>query len=106
MTAVALCGSTALPSVDVAERETYAPHRNVRVDDATWRPFGEIAGERARSAWIKDFIESVVGDAQVWHDLRAIAVARKESVATVLTRALRAYVARNRHVLVEQQKQA
>jgi hypothetical protein len=96
--------------VDVAERDTYAPHRNVRVDNATWRPFGEIAGDRARSAWIKDFIEAVVNDAQLWHDLRTIAAARKESVATVLNRALRAYVTRNRHVLsaptAEQQERA
>jgi hypothetical protein len=95
--------------VDVAERETYAPHRNVRVDDAAWLPFGEITGVRARSAWIKDFIEAVVNDAQLWHDLRAIASARSLSVATVINRALRAYVTRNRHVLddaAEQQERA
>lgn len=99
MTAVALCGSTALPCEDVAEKETHTPHRNVRVDADIWNPFGQIAGQRARSTWIIEFIEAVVRDPDLWRDIRAIAAARNEHVADVVNRALRSYVARNRHVL-------
>lgn len=101
MTAVALCGSTALPCGDVAE-ETHTPHRNVRVDSAIWDPFGTIAGVRSRSAWIIEFIEAVIREPQLWRDLRAISAARNESTADVINRALRAYVTRNRHVLDEE----
>lgn len=83
-----------------------APHRNVRVDDGRWAMFAAAVGARNRSRRIREFIGSVVAAPETWLALRAIGAAQAEPMSVGINRALRAYVARNRHVLVEQQKQA
>ena len=99
MTAVASWGYSPLASEGVTE--THTPHRNVRVSDERWNPFGFAVGRRNRSSWINDFIAWVIADPQLWHDARAIAAKRGDDVGEVVIRALRAYVARHRHLLDE-----
>lgn len=84
-----------------SDAETHTPHRNVRVSDQRWTPFGFAVGVRNRSAWLNDFIGWVVCDPQLWHDARAIAAKRGDDLGEVVMRALRAYVARHRHLLGE-----
>jgi hypothetical protein len=93
MTAVAACGSTQIASGDVTD--THTPHRNVRVADERWNPFGFAVGARNRSSWLNEFISWVVADPKLWHDTRAIAEKRGETIGDVITKALIAY--RNRH---------
>ena len=100
MTAVAACGSRPLPSGDVTD--THTPHRNVRVSDERWHPFGFSVGARNRSAWLNEFIEWVVAEPQLWHEARAIAAKRGEQVGDIVLAALRRYVARHRNLLDEQ----
>jgi hypothetical protein len=97
MTVVAACGSSALPSDDVTD--THTPHRNVRVPDARWQPFGDHVGGRNRSAWLNDFMDWVNLEPQLWHDARRIAAGRGEAVGDVILTALRRYVSRHRDVL-------
>jgi hypothetical protein len=97
MTAVAACGSRPLTSGDVTD--THTPHRNVRVADDRWNPFGFAVGARNRSSWLNEFIEWVVADPQLWHEVRAITAKRGEQVEDVVLAALRRYVARHRDLL-------
>ena len=97
MTAVAWCGSTPITSVSV--KDTHTPHRNVRVPDERWDPFGFAVGARNRSSWLNDFIDWVGRDGQLWRDAAEIAARRGETLGDVITTALRRYVARHRHLL-------
>lgn len=97
MTAVATWGYSPLPSDDM--EETHTPHRNVRVSGKRWDPFGDAVGKRNRSSWLNEFIIWVIRDPQLWHDARAIAGLRRDDLGEVVMRALRAYVARHRHLL-------
>lgn len=96
MTSVAGCGSSRLASGDVAEEETFTPHRNVRVPPERWDPFGVTVGKRARSAWLNDFMDWVNLDPQLWLDVRAIAAERGESLGAIVVGALRRYRTRHR----------
>jgi hypothetical protein len=98
MTAVAACGYTALPSAGVADPE-HTPHRNVRVPDHRWNPFGFAVGARNRSAFLNDVMDVVNEDPQLWRDVQAIAAARGETWGSVVQAHLRRYRARNRHLL-------
>lgn len=96
MGAVSACGDTPPPPEDY---ETHTPHRNVRVPDERWHPFGAAVGSRNRSSWINEFITWVVDDPQLWRDARTIAARRNEQVGNVIATALRRYVARHHSVL-------
>lgn len=100
MSVVAACGYTPLRSGDVTD--THTPHRNVRVPDERWDPFGFAVGARNRSAWLNDFMDVVNADPQLWRDVQAIAAARGENWAAVVITALRRYRQRHRHLLDEQ----
>lgn len=99
MTAVAAWGYTPLRSGDV--EDTHTPHRNVRVPDEQWLPFGFVTGSRGRSDWIKDFIALVLEDPELWKQARAIAKLRDETLGRALHACLARYVARHRHLLDE-----
>ena len=101
MTAVAACGYTALTSAGVAEADSHTPHRNVRVPDERWSPFGFAVGARNRSAFLNDVMDVVNEDPQLWRDALAIAAARNESWGSVIQASLRRYVARHRHLIDE-----
>lgn len=97
MTAVATWGYTPLRSGAV--EDTHTPHRNVRVPDEQWDPFGFVAGKRGRSDWIKDFIALVLEDPELWQQARAIAKLRDESLSRAVRTCLIRYVSRHRHLL-------
>lgn len=99
MTAVAPCGYTALPSAGVAEAETHTPHRNVRVPDERWDPFGFAVGARNRSAFLNDVMDVVNEDPQLWRDVQAIAAIRGETWGSVVLASFRRYAARHRHLI-------
>lgn len=96
MTVIAACGSSRLASGDVAEEETFTPHRNVRVPPERWDPFGAAVGKRGRSSWLNDFMDWVNVDPQLWLDVRAIAAGRGESLGDVVISGLRRYRTRHR----------
>lgn len=75
------------------------PHRNVRVPESEWEPFGRHVGSRNRSAWINEYIEMVNRDAQLWKDAKRIARLRGELLEAVVLTALRRYVSRHRDLL-------
>lgn len=97
MAAVASWGYSPLPSDDM--EETHTPHRNVRVSKGRWDPFGKAVGVRNRSSWLNEFIVWVIGDPQLWHDVRAIAARRGDDLGEIVMRALRAYRTRHRDLL-------
>lgn len=98
MAAVATWGYTQIASCDV-EQETHTPHRNVRVPDEQWVPFGFIAGARGRSEWVKDFIALVLEEPELWQKARAISKARDESLMRAIRSCLTRYVQRHGHLL-------
>lgn len=59
--------------------DNFTPLRPVRVEDDLWREFGQLVGERRRSAVIRDFIRWYVGEKG------ARLPARPDKVATQLT---------------------
>lgn len=96
MAAVETWTPTALRSAGMADPETHTPHHNVRVDRSKWAAFGDVTGARARSAWVNEFIDAVVDDPDLWHDMRSIAESRQLPVDAVLNTALRQYRSRTR----------
>lgn len=101
MAAIATCGYTALTSAGVAEPDAHTPHRNVRVPDERWEPFGFAVGMKRRSAFLNDVMDVVNEDPQLWRDVVAIAAARGETWGSVVQAALRRYTARHRHLIDE-----
>lgn len=79
--------------------DSHTPHRNVRVPDDRWEPFGFAVGARNRSSWLNEFIDLVLADPQLWADVRTIAAAKGETLVEVVTAALRQYRNRYRHLL-------
>lgn len=55
-------------------KKTHTPHRPIRVEDDLWEEFGRLAGERNRSAILRDFI--------AWYVRRRGAVLPKRPVPT------------------------
>lgn len=41
---------------------TYTKHRPIRIDDELWKEFGDLVGDRNRSAIIRDLIRLCIGD--------------------------------------------
>jgi hypothetical protein len=97
MTSVAMLGTRPVPCPVVTPPGT--PHRNVRVHEDDWKPFGRNVGDRNRSSWINEFIGMVNRDARLWHDAKRIARLRGETLEGIVITALRRYVARNRDLL-------
>lgn len=54
-----------------------------------------------RSKLINEFIGWIRRDAPLWRDARTVAAARGELLGSVITRAMRAYVSRNKDLLDE-----
>lgn len=79
--------------------DSHTPHRNVRVSDDRWKPFGEAFGDRNRSAWLVELIDALNADPQLWKDVKAIAEARGESIEQVVNTALRQYAKRHQRHL-------
>ncbi len=73
----------------------------VRIPEDDWIKLKKNAGERNRAVWIREHVNAVNRDAELWLMARRIAELRKESLWDVIHAALRRYVARNRHLLDE-----
>ena len=71
----------------------------VRLTVNTWDRFEVNVGERNRSSWVKDFIDALNREPQLWKDAHRIADARGELLWTVVAAALSRYVARHKHLL-------
>lgn len=71
----------------------------VRLTENTWDRFETNVGKRNRSSWVKNFIDALNREPQLWKDAHRIADARGELLWTVIAAALSRYIARNKHLL-------
>lgn len=74
-----------------------------RVPKKEWDGFEDDAAliGSDRSKLINEFIGWIRRDAPLWRDARTVAAARGELLGSVITRAMRAYVSRNKDLLDE-----
>jgi hypothetical protein len=70
-----------------------------RIPRPSWDAFERNVGENNRSAWVKDFVEGLNREPQLWLDAKRIADLRGELLWTVVGRALARYVARHKHLI-------
>lgn len=71
----------------------------VRIPLKSWRDLEVSVGDKQRAFWIREHVEAVNSDAELWLAARRIAEIRGENLWDVILTALRRYVARNKHLL-------